>query len=60
MTKTTGIGGVTGREGDWVVVVKGEVVASCEHSREAFELADGHPREETVVTKILHPQASFY
>ncbi len=51
---------VTGNEGEWIVVVNGKVVASSEDARKMFELAEKYPRENTVVTRVLHPQASFY
>jgi len=42
------------------VVVRGDVVASSEDLRKMLELAEKYPPEDTVVTKILYPQASFY
>ncbi|MGD9962487.1 MAG: DUF5678 domain-containing protein [Thermoplasmata archaeon] len=51
---------VTGNEGEWIVVVNGKVVASSQDVRKMFELAEKYPREGTVVTRVLHPQASFY
>lgn len=60
MTKTVTIDDVTGTEGHWTVVVRGKVIASSDDAQKMFELAEKYPREETVVTRVLHPQASFY
>jgi hypothetical protein len=54
------MGSVTGIAGQWVVVVQGKVVASSDDAGEMFRLAEKYPEEDTVVTKILHPRASFY
>ncbi len=60
MTETVTIEDVTGTEGHWIVVVSGKVIASSADARKMFELAGKYPRDETVVTRVLHPQASFY
>lgn len=60
MTHVVTVEDVTGVEGHWIVVVKGKVVASSDDAREMFELAERYPRDDTVVTRVLHPQASFY
>jgi len=60
VSMTVKIGDITGPEGHWAVVVRGDVVASSEDLRKMLELAEKYPPEDTVVTKILYPQASFY
>lgn len=60
MSKDVTIGEVTGPEGRWVVVVKGKVIASSDDALEMFKLAEKYPESDTVVTRILYPQASFY
>jgi hypothetical protein len=54
------MGSVTGIAGQWVVVVKDKVVASSDDAGEMFRLAEKYPDEDTYVTKILYPGASFY
>jgi len=54
------LGELAGIEGRWVVVHKGKVVASSDDGREMLRLASKYPAEETVVTKILFAEASFY
>ncbi len=54
------MGSVTGIAGQWVVVVQGKVVASSDDAGEMFRLAEKYPDEDTYVTKILYPGASFY
>ena len=49
-----------GIEGQWVVVHKGKVVGSSDDGGEMIRLASKYPPEETVVTKILFAEASFY
>jgi len=51
---------VTGPEGQWTVVVKGKVIASSDDAQKMFELAEKYPKDDTVVTRVLYPQASFY
>jgi hypothetical protein len=54
------MGSITGIAGQWVVVVKDKVVASSDDAGEMFRLAEKYPDEDTYVTKILYPGASFY
>jgi hypothetical protein len=54
------IGDVTGPEGHWAVVVGGKVVATSESLLKMLREAERHPPAETVVTRILYPQASFF
>ncbi len=51
---------VMGPEGYWVVVVRGKVIASSDDLKEMLRLAEKHPAAETLVTKVLYPQASFF
>lgn len=60
MPKLMDLGKVEGVEGQWVVVHKGKVVGSSDDGGEMIELAKKYPPEETVVTKILYAEASFY
>jgi len=60
MHKEMDLGEVEGIEGRWVVVHKGKVVGSSEDGGEMVRLASKYPPEETVLTKILHAEASFY
>lgn len=54
------IGDVTGPEGQWLVVVKGKVVASSADVLEMLRLAEKYPEADTVVTRVLYPRASFF
>ena len=54
------MGLATGEEGKWVVVHKGEVVASGNNSGDMLRFAERYPEDEVIVTKILYPGASFY
>ena len=56
----TDLGEVTGKEGEWVVVVKDKVVASDNDAGKMLRLSEKYPDEDVVVTKILYPNASFY
>jgi hypothetical protein len=60
MSKSITIDDITGPEGHWIVVVKGKVVASSEDAKKMFKLAEKYPRDETIVTRVLFPQASFF
>ena len=60
MSKTVTIGDVTGPEGQWLVVVKGEVIASSTDVLEMLKLAERYPEADTVVTRVLYPRASFF
>ena len=53
-------GRVSGKEGQWVIVHNGDVVACSDDAGEMFRLAEGYPQDEVVVTKILYDGASFY
>jgi len=54
------MGRVSGREGQWVIVHKGGVVACSDDAEEMFRLAERYPQDEVVVTKVLYDGASFY
>jgi len=60
VSKTVEVGDVIGPEGHWVVVVRGEVIATSEDLRKMLELAERYPSAETLVTRVLYPQASFF
>jgi len=60
VSKTVIMDDVTGPEGQWAVVVKGQVIASSYDAKMMFELAEKYPSDDTVVTRVLYPQASFY
>jgi hypothetical protein len=60
MSKEIDLGEVEGIEGQWVVVHKGKVVGSSDDGGEMIRLARNYPPDETVVTKILYAEASFY
>jgi hypothetical protein len=60
MTKEIDLGEVEGIEGQWVVVHKGKVVGSSDDGGAMIKLASRYPPEETVVTKILFAEGSFY
>jgi hypothetical protein len=51
---------VIGPEGHWVVVVRGEAIASSDDLQEMLRLAEKCPAADTLVTKILYPQRSFF
>jgi len=54
------VGDVTGPEGQWLVVVKGKVIASSADVLEMLRLAEKYPEADTVVTRVLYPRASFF
>jgi hypothetical protein len=60
MSKSMNIGEITGPEGQWLVVVRGEVVAHSDDAGEMFKFAERYPSTDTVVTRVPFPQASFY
>lgn len=60
MGKDMDLGDIEGIEGQWVVVHKGKVVASSDDGAEMLKLAGKYPADETVVSKILYSEASFY
>lgn len=60
MSKTITMSEVVGPEGHWLVVVRGEVVAHSDSAKMMFTLAEKYPAEDTTVTRIPSPQASFY
>lgn len=60
MSKTIAMSEVTGPEGHWLVVVRGEVVAHSDNVERMFTLAEKYPAKDTTVTRIPSPQASFY
>jgi hypothetical protein len=51
---------VIGPEGHWVVVVHGKVIATSGNLQEMLKLAEKHASPDTLVTKVLYPQASFF
>jgi hypothetical protein len=60
VSKTLEVEDVTGPEGHWVVVVRGKVIATSDDLQEMLRLAERHPSADTLVTKVLYPQASFF
>ena len=60
MSKTLEVEDVIGPEGHWVVVVSGKVIATSSSLQEMLRLAEKHPSADTLVTRILYPQASFF
>jgi hypothetical protein len=60
VSKRIAVGDVTGPEGHWVVVVGGKVVATSGDIQKMLKLAEKYPAADTVVTRILYPQASFF
>lgn len=60
MSRTLDVEDVTGPEGHWVVVVGGRVIATSDNLQEMLRLAEKHPSPDTLVTRILYPQASFF
>lgn len=60
MSRTLDVEDVTGSEGHWVVVVGGRVIATSDNLQEMLRLAEKHPSPDTLVTRILYPQASFF
>lgn len=53
-------GTVRGPPGKWVLVVRGEVIATNDDPEALFREAERFPKEETLVTKILYPRSSYY
>ena len=60
MSKTIEVGDVVGPEGHWVVVVRGEVIATSSDLQKMLRLAEEYPSADTLVTRVLYPQASFF
>lgn len=60
VSKTIKISEITGPEGQWLVVVKGKVIASSDDPLEMFKLAEKYPEDDTVVSRVLYPHASFF
>lgn len=60
MPKTVTMSEVVGPEGQWLVVVRGEVVAHSDDAKKMFTLAENYPARDTTVTRVPSPQASFY
>lgn len=60
MSNTLEVEDVTGPEGHWVVVVRGKVIATSDSLQEMLKLAEKHASPDTLVTKVLYPQASFF
>lgn len=60
MSNMVRIGDATGPEGQWLVVVKGKVIASSTDVLEMLRLAEKYPEADTVVTSVLYPRASFF
>ena len=60
MTKPAS-GAITGLEGEWVITVKGRVVAHSKNNIEIFELAKRYQKTKgAIITKIFHANASYY
>lgn len=51
---------ISGPVGHWLVVVKGKVIASSLDLQEMLKLAEKYPEEDTLVTMVLYPGASFF
>ena len=51
---------VTGLIGKWILEVDGKIVASSDRVDVVLRLAEKYPVEDTLVTKVLYPGASFY
>ncbi len=60
MSKSLQVEDVVGPEGHWVVVVHGKVIATSADLQEMLRLAEKHPSGDSLVTKVLYPQASFF
>ncbi len=60
MSKSLEVEEVVGPEGHWVVLVHGKVIATSNDLQEMLRLAEKHPSADTLVTKVLYPQASFF
>ncbi len=60
MSRNLEVEDVIGPEGHWVVVVRGKVIATSDDLQEMLRLAEKHPSPDTLVTKVLYPQASFF
>lgn len=60
MSETMENEGVAGPEGHWVVVVRGRVIATSTDLQAMLRFAEEHPSPDTIVTKVLYPQASFF
>ncbi len=52
---------ITGIEGEWVITVRGKVVAHSKNNEEIFKLAKKYKdKKDARVTKIFHADASYY
>ena len=60
VSKAIEVGEVVGPEGHWVVVVEGKVIATSSDLAKMLRLAEKYPAADTVVTRVLYPQASFF
>ncbi|OGS42561.1 MAG: hypothetical protein A3K67_06865 [Euryarchaeota archaeon RBG_16_62_10] len=60
MSKNVTIDDISGPEGQWLVVVKGRVIASSSELLDMLKLAEKYPEADTLVTMVLYPRASFF
>lgn len=60
MSRNITIDDISGPEGHWLVVVKGKVIANSSDLQEMLRLAEKYPEEDTLVTMVLYPRASFF
>ena len=60
MSKPVDVGDVIGPEGHWVVVVQGKIIATSDGLKKMLRLAEKYPSTDTLVTRVLYPQASFF
>lgn len=60
MSKHIEVGDIVGPEGHWVVVVRGKVIATNQDLAKMLKLAEKYPSADTLVTRVLYPQASFF
>jgi hypothetical protein len=60
VSKHIEVGDIVGPEGHWVVVVRGKVIATNQDLAKMLKLAEKYPSADTLVTRVLYPQASFF
>ena len=60
MSENVTIDDISGPEGQWLVVVKGRVIASSSELLDMLKLAEKYPEADTLVTMVLYPRASFF
>jgi len=60
VSKHIEVSDIVGPEGHWVVVVRGKVIATNQDLAKMLKLAEKYPSADTLVTRVLYPQASFF